>query len=485
VSRFQNKLWLWGSIAVLLLAASVWTFVVASHRKNIADPADARREGRPIPVRCELVSLQTTDDMVGATAVTVASQTAMLQVGASQTLTVDGPIAVLVVKNLYAHEGDFIHKGQIICEFDDRGYNEFLQQKKVALDAAKDALEQVQAQVKFNHTVRDLNLKSAQAGIKYRTEDKQNRQKESDIFRKLSSTGAASQIQFFDAQSALLSADFELTEATRTLEQTKDALIVGALADKEALARAGSVVSSAQTDLDLANEEASRFKVRSPFDGYLTFETGAGGTRGASQSGTRVGSVPVVEPAVGQVFAADAIIGQVLALDPIDVLVDWPLERIGDVRVRQTANIVLDSFPKESFVGQVLRIGPQVNSELRVLPVLVRVANPGVRIKPGITGFVRISVHKSVTTVPSSALLYEKGGAMVFCVKDGRAFRREVRTGRTAPDGVEVLDGLAAGDQVVVFQNFYRHSDAMVATDCYLKDNDRVDVQWKKWAERE
>jgi multidrug efflux pump subunit AcrA (membrane-fusion protein) len=133
----------------------------------------------------------------------------------------------------------------------------------------------------------------------------------------------------------------------------------------------------------------------------------------------------------------------------------------------------------------VLRIGPKVHAQVRVMPVFVRIDNSKGRIKPGITGFVRMRIRKEAVTIPSTAVLQQNGKAMVFRVQDGHARLQEVRTGQTIENNVvEVMNGLAAGDEVVVFQNFYRHADKLAQTDSYLKDNDAVDVQWTKWTGR-
>jgi HlyD family secretion protein len=63
----------------------------------------------------------------------------------------------------------------------------------------------------------------------------------------------------------------------------------------------------------------------------------------------------------------------------------------------------------------------------------------------------------SVLAVPVSALLRTRGDSAgrqewsVFVVRDGRAERRTLRIGHLGGGAAEVLDGLAAGDQVVVF----------------------------------
>lgn len=61
----------------------------------------------------------------------------------------------------------------------------------------------------------------------------------------------------------------------------------------------------------------------------------------------------------------------------------------------------------------------------------------------------------STTVVPRSALLQSNGGAtdawLAFVVQAGRAERRTVRIGHVGGTSAEVLDGIAPGDEVVIF----------------------------------
>ena len=67
----------------------------------------------------------------------------------------------------------------------------------------------------------------------------------------------------------------------------------------------------------------------------------------------------------GAVVEVNAALTQVLKLDPVHVRMDFPQERIDEVAVGQKAEVVLDSFPRETFTGTVARILPQVNPQLR------------------------------------------------------------------------------------------------------------------------
>ncbi len=189
----------------------------------------------------------------------------------------------------------------------------------------------------------------------------------------------------------------------------------------------------------------------------------------------------------GAVITTDTPLTQVHKLDPLFVRMDYPQERIDEVYVGQQAEVVLDSLPKETFYGTVIRISPQVITALRVLPVVIKLSNPGNRIKSGITSFVRLKATRRVTVVPGTAVIQHVSKAMVFRIESGRARIREVRTGYVIQTGMlEVREGLAPGDEVVVFHNFYHTKEKDLAGGYgYLQDNDPVDVNWRKWAERE
>jgi HlyD family secretion protein len=72
------------------------------------------------------------------------------------------------------------------------------------------------------------------------------------------------------------------------------------------------------------------------------------------------------------------------------------------------ATITVDAYPNRPFEGQVLKIEPQatVQQNVTMFPVLVRIANPGHLLKPGMNTEVEIHVgeRRGVVAVPYSAL---------------------------------------------------------------------------------
>ncbi|MBP2673399.1 MAG: macA 4, partial [Deltaproteobacteria bacterium] len=111
----------------------------------------------------------------------------------------------------------------------------------------------------------------------------------------------------------------------------------------------------------------------------------------------------------------------------------------------------LEGDPVEH-TGRVVRLSPAIQEQNRTLAVEAEVANPGGRLRPGAFARAEIVVQadRPVVLLPVSAVVSFAGIEKVFGVKDGRSVERKIRTGRRSGDRVEVLEGLAAGETVVV-----------------------------------
>lgn len=241
-----------------------------------------------------------------------------------------------------------------------------------------------------------------------------------------------------------LSAAEEMLSATERLYRDKAASGLD-------LTDAKVKVETARLDLLVAEQDLRDCRIVSPIDGVVA----------------DVQAVP------GEKVDTTYEITQVHRLNPILVQVDFPQERIDALFVGQMAEVVLDSFPSETFTGRVARISPVADIETRVLPVMVEVENKDNKIKAGLTGFVRIRIPKRGVTAPAAALIQRGSRAMLFKVENDIVRAREVRVGPLVKDGmVEIFDGLRAGEEIVLFGN------------TTLRDGDRVDTNWHRWANR-
>ncbi|MBM5810952.1 MAG: efflux RND transporter periplasmic adaptor subunit [Gammaproteobacteria bacterium] len=109
------------------------------------------------------------------------------------------------------------------------------------------------------------------------------------------------------------------------------------------------------------------------------------------------------------------------------------------------------AWPGASFAGTVETVDSRVDPVTRTVRVRARLPNPDGRLRPGMFLTVRVSREPQPgLVVPEQAVIPERGSMYVFVVADGKVERREVQLGRRNPGEVEVIEGLAAGERVIV-----------------------------------
>jgi membrane fusion protein (multidrug efflux system) len=123
------------------------------------------------------------------------------------------------------------------------------------------------------------------------------------------------------------------------------------------------------------------------------------------------------------------------------------------VKAEQEVVLLADALPGRRFKGKVHAVGVEIDEKNRTFVVKVAVENQDLALKPGM--FVRASVLAGGQAVslwlPPQALKDELGDqAEVTVIQDRRATPRKVRLGRREPGRVQVLDGVSAGELVLV-----------------------------------
>jgi RND family efflux transporter MFP subunit len=470
-NRWTWRVVLWGLLG-LGMCGIVLAWRAEHNSKVLADPKYARQNGEPIPVRTAYVEEKEVEQVIGATAVTVAAETGIIRIGASRELSANSPLSDIVIKKVHVYEGDFVRRGQVLYEIDNSVFAQVVKEKKAKLATATANVEYIKESNILNEKLRELDVATAKTEIKYRTEDLENKQNLFDIIAKLYKSsgvagGATTVIDYYNARSALAQAKFTLAQAEHDLAKATDMVAVGLLNDQYLLAKATTELEIARLDVDTALRDASRFEIKSPIDGFVHYST-------------------PTDIVAGAVVSTTSTFCDVLKLDPIHVKLDFPQERMEEVKIGQEAEVILDCYPKETFHGKVLRISPQVSPELRVFSVIVEVPNPDYRIKAGVSGYVRVRSMKKALTVPVAAVLPHDTKSMAFRVENGRARIKEVRTGHLLDNNIlEVRGGLDKGDEVVIFySNVYTNSGGLIEYNAYLQDNDLVNTDWRKWGRR-
>ena len=169
--------------------------------------------------------------------------------------------------------------------------------------------------------------------------------------------------------------------------------------------------------------------------------------------------VVLEKPAIqGKRFVAGEVLYQVADLSQVWLLADVFERDLGQVRIGQSANIKVDAYPEKVFAGKVTFIYPTVTPESRTAKVRIELANPQALLKPSMYAraeFASARGKGQILTVPDSAVLDTGTRQMVLVERgEGRFEPRPVKLGAHGDGYIEVLEGVKAGEKVVVSANF-------------------------------
>jgi len=165
---------------------------------------------------------------------------------------------------------------------------------------------------------------------------------------------------------------------------------------------------------------------------------------------------------VRQYVQPGAELFQIADLSTVWVIADVFEEDFRRVAPGQRARLRVSARPGEEFAGTVDLVYPAVSPESRSFQVRVALPNPGMKLRPGMTGEVELDLASADgLAVPADAVVDTGDHQYVFVARDaGRFEPRSVRLGARDAAGVEVVEGLAAGDRVVTAANFLIDSES-------------------------
>lgn len=191
---------------------------------------------------------------------------------------------------------------------------------------------------------------------------------------------------------------------------------------------ARAAVDQAKAALDLAKLQRQKATLTAPVDGVVAQRLTSEGAMLAPGS-----------PAI------------VLVARDVEVTVNVEEARLGRVKVGQQASLTVAAYPDERFAAEVTAIAPSIDPRSRMVAVKIR-PKPDPRLLDGMFAQVSIKTGEQagVLLVPAAAVLDRDGQKAVFVHKDGLAHLREVKLGLASGRMVEITEGLAEGEEVIV-----------------------------------
>jgi RND family efflux transporter MFP subunit len=210
-------------------------------------------------------------------------------------------------------------------------------------------------------------------------------------------------------------------------------------AAKARIEAAKAQMKVAEEDVLYAQTRLSKSMIQSPLDGMVSFRN------------VNVGDF------VGEMGAKPMF--RIVDTRILELTVTAPSSEMGAVRIGQPLHFSSDAFPGRDFVGKVMFINPVVNEADRSIKVVAEVENREDQLKGGlfVQGRILTGKRTGVLKIPRAALLsWDVAGKKgeVFMVNQDVAKRRPVQTGTILGDQVEIISGLAAGDQVITRGGF-------------------------------
>jgi Cu(I)/Ag(I) efflux system membrane fusion protein/cobalt-zinc-cadmium efflux system membrane fusion protein len=137
---------------------------------------------------------------------------------------------------------------------------------------------------------------------------------------------------------------------------------------------------------------------------------------------------------------------------------------LGRIQPGGAATVSVDAYPGQPFSGRVDFIYPDVDPATRTTRVRVVLANPGLKLTPGMFAnlTLRVSMGQQLT-IPAGGVLQSGTRSIVF-VDDGSGYLqpREVELGPRAGEDFVVTRGLRAGERIVTSANFLIDSESQL-----------------------
>lgn len=184
------------------------------------------------------------------------------------------------------------------------------------------------------------------------------------------------------------------------------------------------------------------------------------------QTGVMERTITFRSPVTGVVLAKGVVEGQRLmagerAYQIVDLSRVWIEGEVFEpdlpaVEVGRRVSAEFPALPGVVRSGRIAYVYPTLNPETRTARVRVEMANPDLRLKPGMYATFRfVAPTAAVLNVPRSAVLVTGTRALVF-VRDttGALVPREVALGQGTDDRIEILGGVREGETVVASATF-------------------------------
>ena len=319
-------------------------------------------------------------------------------------------------------EGTRVETGDFLVRFDSSEAERVLSEKQAALENARASLTAERAQARTRQAQAESALRS----------------------RELDHEQARLRLQQmeYEAEARRREQEIELRKAELALEEARQKVESQRAVDAATLRKAEIAVEQARAEVERAERTLANQTLTAPIDGLVVYRTiWKGGGRGK----VAVGDTPWP----GQELLEIPDLSEMLVRTRVD---EADIHRVA---VDLPATVRIDALEGIELAGHVSRIATLAReaegSEVKTFDTEIHIDTADERLRPGMTAEVRILVarHEGVLTLPLEAV-FERDGENVCFVEGDEDRPRPIELGDRSADAVIVLDGLRAGERVLL-----------------------------------
>jgi RND family efflux transporter MFP subunit len=309
------------------------------------------------------------------------------------------------IESLRVDLGDTIREGQVLASLDKTDFRLAVEQAEAALEQARARLGLAPGSDSSNVDVEATPLvQQARAALD-----------EARLARERAK-------EMLDAK-LIARADFDTAEANYQIADGRYQDAIEEIRNRQA------TLMQRKTELELTRQMLRDAELQAPISGAILERTAS----------------------AGQYVAPGTAVVRLVRMKPLRLQLPVPERAANGVKIGQEIRLSLEG-DSNSYKGYVSRLSPAIDPLNRTLLVEATIPNEAGRLKPG--SFVRASLvtlqSEDALFIPAQALVVFAGIEKAFVIEDGKSAEKLIRTGRRNGDEVEVLEGLSAGERVVV-----------------------------------
>jgi HlyD family secretion protein len=329
-------------------------------------------------------------------------------------------------------KGDIVKKGQLLVRLEDEEYRARVNEAQAALLAAQEKLTELEngsrpeeiARGKADLDLAEANLRNAKVTL--------------DRTEKMAGEGLMTQQNLDDAKARYEVVKSQVESAHKALDLWQ----AGPRVEQIKTQRAN--VKNAQAALEFVKTQLEATEIRAPIGGTILERL------------VEIGEM-VTTSFVGDRGAKSSVVS-LADLNDLQVEIDVSQADFARLHMNQPAVIVPEAFADRRYEGRLEEIAPEANRQKATVQVKVKVMNPDNYLRPEMNAkatflkeAIKIeAVAPSKLLIPRRAVFNRNGKQTVYVISDGKAVAREVRLGAGNDITVEVLNGLAAGETLIV-----------------------------------